>query len=463
MNIDFHYFATFFAAYCSGFKDEKKAKQIAWAAQMVDELTMEVAKKYKDKLGDNLVATVQSTDEMISEYTSYEVYCPNVHFLYDPNRPLQQTVRGIWVPFHFFPGHLSDEKFSAENIVPITSWEKNFFKQLDTLDKKYINACLRLRCAPNSTGIKEMLNYIKKQYHKYKDKNEEEALYAIGIGMHVLADTWSHDDFCGVPLYYTSKICYCHHENFKYKSTFGEGIYHIAADREYYKNIMDEVKYQIDREKVYYHKELRLNSIIFAGHGLAGYYPDYDFIKYYYYPRYSCPPNLSEIIKMNVDVEGIQIPDNPSKYKDAFLAMCNAISYILDKEKTDFNLLDTTNFGSKADYIKGKIFDIIPKKIPYIQETPEYYEGIVKDRCNQWKSYLERIEHLHPYEFKLLSGEIKQFAIKAKSYRDYALNWLERKMKEIFQDGPPFSFDISTIDQYLYHYCINDPIFYSLQ
>ena len=37
MNIDFHYYATYYAAGLSGFK-EGEAQKIAWAAQMVDEL-----------------------------------------------------------------------------------------------------------------------------------------------------------------------------------------------------------------------------------------------------------------------------------------------------------------------------------------------------------------------------------------------------------------------------------------
>ena len=46
MNRDFHYYATYYAAILAGFAEDK-AKKIAWAAEMVDELDSGLVKKNK--------------------------------------------------------------------------------------------------------------------------------------------------------------------------------------------------------------------------------------------------------------------------------------------------------------------------------------------------------------------------------------------------------------------------------
>ena len=95
MNIDFHYYATYYAAIVAGF-DKELAEKIAWAAEMVDELDSILAKKNESLLGDDYIVTTQNAvGEMLLNSQWSDSY----------DSDLSQGIRGIWVPFHFLPGH----------------------------------------------------------------------------------------------------------------------------------------------------------------------------------------------------------------------------------------------------------------------------------------------------------------------------------------------------------------------
>lgn len=229
MQKDFHYYATYCAAYLAGYSHEE-CLEICYAAQMVDCLTATLLKKIK---GPVAAATTQSQIELTNI---------NLDILG------RQNVTRIWSSFHFLPYDL---------YVKIPK-RPRYYKD------KY-----RLICKPNGDLIEKTIKLAKGK-----------GTQATGIAMHVMADTWAHSYFAGTPARVINNVNYYFYEligkdeqvqerriSFKHKPATPDdpvdGIYSGSVSRE---------------------KE---NSIMNLGHGRAGHLPDYSFARYKYLPAWA--------------------------------------------------------------------------------------------------------------------------------------------------------------------------------
>ena len=148
MNADFHYYATYCASLIAGFSN-KDAEKIAYAANFVDCCTVTMLKKCG---APKSAATTQSQLELADFDTDF--------------LSLREITR-IWASFHFLPGDL---------YAPIKHGWFNY-------KRKY-----KIICKPNGALLKDTVELAK-----------NESLEAIGIAMHILADTWAHQNFAGTP------------------------------------------------------------------------------------------------------------------------------------------------------------------------------------------------------------------------------------------------------------------------
>lgn len=164
MQMDFHYYATYCAAYLAGFTHEESL-DIAYSAQFVDDCSRTLLAKIK---APSSAATTQLQLEMMDART-------------DPVG-LQDITR-IWASFHFLPKDLHAQK------------NKKFSKRY--MDK------FRLIAGPNS-------DLVLKTVELAKDK----PLQSVGIAMHVLADTWAHANFAGTPSFVINNTNYVFYELF---------------------------------------------------------------------------------------------------------------------------------------------------------------------------------------------------------------------------------------------------------
>ena len=149
MNSDFHYYATYCAAVLAGYSHEE-AQEICYSAQLADHCTRTWLRKID---GPETAATTQLQSELISARTDLA--------------GLQDITR-IWSAFHFLPRDL---------YADITRGSRRF-------KNKY-----RLICGPNGDLLKKTVGIARKR----------NTLQAIGLAMHVLADTWAHRYFAGTP------------------------------------------------------------------------------------------------------------------------------------------------------------------------------------------------------------------------------------------------------------------------
>ena len=161
--------------------------------------------------------------------------------------------------------------------------------------KRYLNK-YRLICHPNGQLLADSVNLAK-----------DKSLQAIGIAMHVLADTWAHMYFCGTPSLVINNTNYYFYELLPDGDNYRERevkFRHKTSEP-------DDIENGLYTNTIYQGSE---TSVMNLGHGRAGHFPDYSFARYKYMPAWD---NYNEVIK-----------DNPSDYMNAFCQMIHAMKYL---------------------------------------------------------------------------------------------------------------------------------------
>ena len=237
MNSDFHYYATFCAAYLAGYTTEE-SRNIAWCAQFTDCCSATFLTRVR---GPKEAATTQLQLELANARTDLI--------------GLQKITR-IWASFHFLPGDLTAEVSGG----------------------KFYRNKFRLICNVNSPLLKETVNLAK--------GNGTEA---AGLAMHVLADTWAHRFFAGTPSLVINNTNYHFYELI----TENGGLRERKVTFRHNPSAPDD----LDRG-IYNNTVMRLgeSAIMNLGHGRAGHLPDYSFMRYRYMPAWG---NYTVVTKNN--------------------------------------------------------------------------------------------------------------------------------------------------------------------
>ena len=240
MQMDFHYYATFCAAYLAGYS-HKESLDIAYSAQFVDHCTRTLLAKIN---GPSNAATTQMQLELMDART-------------DPVG-LQDITR-IWSSFHFLP--------------------RDLYANKEKCSKRYLHK-YRLICGPNGDLVAKTVELAKGR-----------PLQSVGIAMHVLADTWAHSYFAGTPSLVINNTNYVFYELFP----DGDGFEEKQITFRHKTSTPDDLENSIYTNSLYQRSE---NSIMNLGHGRAGHLPDYSFARYKYLPAWG---EYEEIVKDNPD------------------------------------------------------------------------------------------------------------------------------------------------------------------
>ena len=303
MQMDFHYYATYAAAYLAGYSHEE-SMAVCYSAQFVDECSKLFLKGIKAPLS---AATTQLQTELADGRTDL---------------PGLQDITRIWASFHFLPRDLY----------------RNPMKRCSrAYRRKY-----RLICGPNGELAADTVRLAKGK-----------SLEAAGLAMHVIADTWAHQYFAGTPSlvmnnineYFYEIICVDgkpeeHKIRFNHNPATADDL-----DRFDYTNTM---------------LQMSERSVMNLGHGRAGHFPDYSFVRYRYMPAWA---DYNEVVK-----------DNPADYTLAFAQMIYALKY-LRGDIEDFEV-------EKYD------MDAIA---PYRDEIQRILCKRQTDACADWKAFGERL------------------------------------------------------------------------
>lgn len=299
MNADFHYYATYCAALIAGYSVEE-AKRIAYSDNFVDVCTKTMLKNCGAPLS---AATTQTTFELADITTDI--------------LGLQEITR-IWSSFHFLPGDL---------YAPIKYGSRNY-------RNKY-----RLICKPNSALVKETVEIAKDQ-----------SLEAIGIAMHILCDTWAHQNFAGTPSLVINNTT-----NYLFE-VIGNEKFPLNMTRNVAKG--DSIEQRRYTNSLYQGNE---TSIMNLGHGRAGHLPDLSFITYEYMPAWG---------KYHVIIK-----NNPQDFMLAFKQMVYALKYL----RGDLPEFKLNTYDPLAGY-EQKIDEIIrTRKLKLDEEWSNFAKDLGKE------------------------------------------------------------------------------------
>ena len=312
MQKDFHYYGTYCAALMAGYSPEESLS-IGYSAQFVDWCSRTLLSKIK---APRSAATTQLQLELMDARTDII--------------GLQDITR-IWASFHFLPKDLYAEKKHCS--------------------KQYLQK-YRLICGTNGPLLADTVNLAKGG-----------SLQAVGIAMHVLADTWAHSYFAGTPSLVINNTNYYFYELIPRRGGFLETpikFRHNPAG-------VDDIKMAVYTNSIYLSSE---NSIMNLGHGRAGHLPDYSFIRYKYLPAWG---EYREIVK-----------DNPSDYYHAFCQMVYAMQYL--RGGYDAFELDRYAWDTVAPW-EGEIRAILEKR--------------QLDSCADWNAFGEKLSGCRIEDFDL--------------------------------------------------------------
>ena len=235
MQADFHYYATYCAAYLAGYSHEETL-DLCYSDQFVDCCTKTFLKSISATVH---AATSQSQAELVD--------------LKADTLGIQDITR-IWAAFHFLPKDL---------IAPVPHATK-------TYKNKY-----RLICGPNGELVADTVNLAKGK-----------SIQAAGIAMHVLADTWAHRNFAGTPSLVINNTTNDFYEIMENGEERKISFRHTPG-------ASDDIENASYNSTVFNPSE---TNILNLGHGHAGHLPDYSFIRYKYLPAWD---NYRECFKDN--------------------------------------------------------------------------------------------------------------------------------------------------------------------
>lgn len=238
MQLDFHYYATYCAAFIAGYT-HGESLEIAYSAQFTDccsETLLESINAPKN------AATTQLQTELMNSGTDLVS---------------RQKITRIWSAFHFLPGNLNAERKGCT--------------------AKYLRK-YRLICNVNSDLLVRTVGLA-------RDKN----LQAAGLAMHILADTWAHRYFAGTPSLVINSTDYYFYELVPETEGFSERRIIFNHNP----------KSPDDASAGKYTATVspgNENSVMNLGHGRAGHLPDYSYARYRYMPAWA---GYEEVIKDN--------------------------------------------------------------------------------------------------------------------------------------------------------------------
>ena len=270
MQKDFHYYATYAAAYMAGYSHEE-SMEICYSAQLVDWCSK------------TLLAQLKAPLEAATTQLQLELADMRVDIL-----GLQDITR-IWSSFHFLPYDLHAEKKKCS--------------------RSYLNK-YRLLCNTNGSLLVDTVNLAK-----------DKGLQAAGIAMHVLADTWAHRYFAGTPSLVINNVNTYFYECIPIemkKDPKGGSDRAYEDQRIVFHHNPSKPDNLEERFFVSTFFQGNENSVLNLGHGRAGHLPDYSFMRYKYVPAWG---DYQEIFK-----------DNPSDYWHAFCQMVYALEFLRGKE-----------------------------------------------------------------------------------------------------------------------------------
>lgn len=386
MNLDNHYYGTYYISRFAGFTHEEALK-IAWAAQTVDECKIGNIKPFKDEIPkDKFILTV--TDPLEDKRDFFYVSNSLEEDIYSEDDRIT-AIRAIWMPFHFLPGNfvgavsIGGIKHFHGLKITRTPYGGDWSSQ-DDHD-------MAMMCRTSTETCNRIIRNAKNQYDSRKDTNPDAALFAVGISMHVLADTWSHQYFVGSSNYYVNNIVQTNVPPTEAKIR----ILNAAASA-----------------------SLSIHTVDCLGHGMAGYEPDYAYLENYW----TIPYWNTKVREADKKITR----NNLQGFSDGFSQMLCALRYIRGERgslRLKKELLLSSDDKAVIEKIKNYVF-----RYP-VKDQRYFWLNLIK-----WEQLTDGSE-FPEYEFYTKKEDIAKiidFMEMAKLHRESVINFINDHYKGVF-------------------------------
>lgn len=368
MNKDFHYYGTYYAARIAGYEHDDAA-QIALFAQCVDECTKTkvTGQMPSGNIGEGSVTpvyTVQSTGGLQNKY--------GMDFAKFTKEDLE-LIAGVWCPFHFLPGGVVPERFDR------------------LADKREI---AKLICRPNSSLVEKMVRNLL--------ASEEPDCGHIGLVMHVLADTWAHRNFAGIPAWYLNDA--------ERTVTGGDG-------KKISFNWLLEDNIEAGRFRCT-PPSPRDNSVVYLGHVRMGHVPDLGYMVYTYQPVWS-----SQKITVN----------KKDDFARAFAQMVYVMQCLRQRRRFDLTEFQGCGIENVAD---DSTAQAIMSNVLVTLAGKKTEQGVCKDMADLVKQDYSDITLLpFPDDFlNLGNGVIGKFFEAAKQHREMVMKECRDQLEAYYRE-----------------------------
>ncbi len=332
MDQNYHYYVTYSAARRAGYEKEEALK-IAQSAQ------------YVDQCPDTVQGLLSIFWENFKDWVRWE--------LTNHDRKLEAEAVAIWAVFHFLPGdaQVNEEEMDGQLLADSTSDD-------------YLKA--HLICQPESRLSGLMVHEAKRA----AEGGGIDALVRTGITMHVLADTFAHQSFAGVPSEKINKV---------------DWITHNDLDKK-------------DRMQTAYWRSPGLGdrSFGYMGHGQVSTWPD------------EPGETLSYSIAWRKTESKEIVRFNPLEFYCAYLKMIQAMKYIRG---------DAEDFSPLVN--RAQLMDRRGDAWPETRQVMREFLRAGKDKnlLEYWKRYTDEI----PKEYKKPEDD-NEFRRQASLHREFVID-----------------------------------------
>lgn len=320
MERNFHYHVTYTAAVLAGFSTDDSLV-IARAAQYVDDCDGETVQGNGTIFLSNILDVLPGRDQEIL------------------------AILNIWPVFHFLPGNF-------------TAISADVNPQLLASPKPHLNLAPPLICGTES-NLTEAIVEGARQSYQIQQEDYTKRLQRIGIVMHVLADTFAHQGFAGIPLSLVNEVTHVRQAAFDSDLHIKPYIYSPAG--------------------------FTRSSFGYLGHGRIGHLPDQPGRTFVYEAAWQNPAGDRFISRYN-----------PLEFYCAYRQMKEAMEFILDKRPAFPN---ETNRGLLLDHTKDQWSKVRPfleafERAGSDQRLPDPWYAAVKtvQRPGDYKPYDPREE-----------------------------------------------------------------------
>jgi hypothetical protein len=317
MDQDFHYYGTYYSAKTGGFNRDE-ATLIAKAANFIDFFSEQTYAAYWELVTDD----TKSDSYNIVAQLEYPRYTYQGGLLGTGISPED----GLWCSYHFTPGNYdcppntpSQEMIHGQPLasklpefqIRDTTQGKSILKKYNpntVEDLKYGKLLNRpqsalsrqllldaIECATNNDRLEAILNYAVGGQEILKNKEDclnRFKLILLGIRAHVIADTWAHQDFCGVSNVMNTYWDVNYDPDSWKPSEMGYGRQSINYDdgKSGWKNKVLSSTSKLGNKNF----EAVPNGSSYLGHGWMGHMPDFSFVKFGYKPCWASPHQVTQ-------------------------------------------------------------------------------------------------------------------------------------------------------------------------